>query len=159
VVRALAQLGEAMGYTVMAPSERPPRAYIIVATMGENDEDSVQAALDMQPIYLGVVASRKRFSELRATLLGRGIPAEALDKIRTPAGLDIGARAPEELALSILAEIVQLRRASAPVVVAAEPAEAEAIDPICGMTVVIATAKHVLDRDGRRYYFCNPRCR
>src|SRR5262249_18763060 len=105
-VRALAQPRQAMGYIVASPADRPARAHIIVATMGENDEDSLQAALDAQPVYLGVVASRKRFAQLRETLLGRGVAAEALDRVRNPAGLDIGARAPEELALSILAEIV-----------------------------------------------------
>ncbi len=151
-----------MGYAVdvfEVPAPRaplPPRAYAVVATMGENDEDSVAAALAAEPAYLGVVASRRRFAELRATLVARGVAAEALDRIRNPAGLDLGARLPEELALSILAEIVQLRRAAAAPVV--EP-EVEAIDPVCGMTVVIATARWTLERNGQTYYFCNPRCR
>jgi xanthine dehydrogenase accessory factor len=168
VVRALARLGEAMGYGVTvvespaAPEVRAmhgPNLHAVVATMGENDEDSVAAALAAQPGYLAVVASRRRFAELRASLTGRGVPAEALDRVHNPAGLDIGARLPEELALSILAEIVKLRRAAAPAVVEETPAEREEIDPICGMTVVVATAKHVAEHDGKTYYFCNPRCR
>jgi xanthine dehydrogenase accessory factor len=129
--------------------------------MGEHDEEAVTAALGLLPAYLGVVASRTRFGELRASLLGRGISSEPLDRIRNPAGLDIGARQPEEVALSILAEIVQLARTYA----AEEPAppplpEAnEAIDPVCGMTVVIATARHRVEHGGRTYVFCNPRCR
>ena len=79
--------------------------------MGRNDEDAVAAALAIRPAYIGVVASRARFAVLRETLLRRGVTAEALDAIRSPAGLDIGGRLPEELALSILAEIVQVRRA------------------------------------------------
>jgi xanthine dehydrogenase accessory factor len=168
VVRALARLGEAMGYGVVAvdhptaPEIRGlhgPNVHAVVATMGENDEDSVAAALAAQPGYVAVVASRRRFGELRAALAARGVTPEALDRVRNPAGLDIGARLPEELALSILAEIVQLRRAASPPVVEETPAEPEAIDPICGMTVVVATARHVAEHEGRTYYFCNPRCR
>ena len=187
VIRALTQLGKGLGYSVdvvdpeAAPDLLPaadrtfvdwgstelreagatPRTYAVVATMGEHDEEAVTAALGLLPEYLGVVASRTRFGELRASLLGRGISSETLDRIRNPAGLDIGARQPEEVALSILAEIVQLARTHA----AEEPAppplpEAnEAIDPVCGMTVVIATARHRAEHAGRTYLFCNPRCR
>ena len=98
VVRALARLGEAMGYSADVAEQsgmvRPdPRArvYAVVASMGENDEGMVAAALAAEPEYLGVVASRKRFAEIRATLLGRGFEAAALDRIHNPAGLDIGA--------------------------------------------------------------------
>src|SRR5438105_9210325 len=99
--RALARLGEVMGYSVepQPGPPRPGRLYAVVATMGESDEDSLVAALAAQPAYLGVVASRKRFAELRETLLARGVAAEALDRIHNPAGLDIGARLPEEVAL------------------------------------------------------------
>ena len=156
--RALARLGEVMGYAV-EPQAGPPRGgrvYAVVATMGESDEDSVAAALAAQPAYLGVVASRKRFAELRETLLARGVAAAALDKIHNPAGLDIGARLPEEVALSIFAEIVQLRRAEQPQPVPVIPYE---IDPVCGMKVEVATAKHRADHAGRTFYFCNPRCK
>jgi xanthine dehydrogenase accessory factor len=159
--RALAQLAGAMGYAVEAPgAARPPgRLYIVVATMGENDEDSVAAALAARPEYLGVVASRKRYAELRESLLARGLGPAELAAIRNPAGLDIGARLPEEVALSILAEIVQLARAAAPAAVEVPAAAAEAIDPICGMSVVIATARHKVEHEGQMVYFCNPRCR
>ncbi len=156
--RALARLGEVMGYAVevQAGPPRGGRVYAVVATMGESDEDSVAAALAAQPAYLGVVASRKRFAELRETLLARGVAAAALDKIHNPAGLDIGARLPEEVALSIFAEIVQLRRAEQPQPVPVIPYE---VDPVCGMKVEVATAKHRADHAGRTFYFCNPRCK
>ena len=159
--RALRQLGAAMGYSVEAAGAARPggRLYAVVATMGENDEDSVTAALAARPAYLGVVASRKRFAELRESLLARGVSAEALASIRNPAGLDIGARLPEEVALSILAEIVQLSRAAAAEAQPAEPAEPVEIDPVCGMTVIVAAAHHRAEQGGRSYYFCNPRCR
>jgi xanthine dehydrogenase accessory factor len=187
VARAVAQIGKAMGYGVwvVAPgADRvalPPvdrvitdlgaaelknagreRIYAVVATMGEFDEDSVAIALEAQPAYLGVVASRRRYAEICATLRSRGVPSEAMAAIKSPAGLDLGARVPEELALSILAEIVQLRRAAlqAPAEPAvAERAEPEAIDPVCGMSVVIATARHKAEHQGQTVYFCNPRCR
>ncbi len=188
VVRALAQLGKALGYTVdvvdphvtpgavlgadhlfssfSAPDlQAPPgaaaeRLYAVVATMGENDEEAVAAALRATPAYLGVVASRTRFAQLRETLLAQGVSAETLERVKNPAGLDLGARLPEEVALSILAEVVQFRRlrADAP---APEPlsVEREELDPVCGMTVVVAGARHVREHAGRTYYFCNPRCR
>jgi xanthine dehydrogenase accessory factor len=208
VARAVAQLGKAMGYLVdivdpeahpaelphadrvfteLAAAELrsgPPVAYAVVASMGECDEDAVAAALAMRPAYLGVVASRKRFAILRQTLLDRGVSSHALDAIRSPAGLDLGGRQPEEVALSILAEIVQskhaARVAAAPAVVAApvaslpapslvsvaapsvalaSAAPVTAIDPVCHMTVTIATARHVGTWDGRTWYFCNPRCK
>jgi xanthine dehydrogenase accessory factor len=163
--RALAQLGKAMGYSVDAgdpaatASPSGPAPFAVVATMGENDEESLIAALAAQPAYLAVVASRKRFAQIRETLLARGISAEALDRVKNPAGLDIGARLPEEVALSIIAEIVQLRRAHAAQQQPAAPAEREEIDPICGMTVTVATARHRATHAGREFYFCNARCR
>jgi xanthine dehydrogenase accessory factor len=190
--RALAALGHAMGYLVdvvdpagdrgaFPTAERvlaSPTApeigalagaaeslFAVVATMGEADEDAVAAALALDPAYLGVVASRKRFALVRETLLSRGVPGERLDRIRNPAGLDLGARAPEEVALSILAEIVQVRRtrlsqlAQEAALAAPPPAQAEALDPVCGMTVTIATARHRAEHEGRPYFFCNARCR
>jgi xanthine dehydrogenase accessory factor len=153
--RALARLGEVMGYSVGGEA-RSGLVYAVVATMGENDEESLQKAISARPAYLAVVASRKRFAELRESLLSRGVPAEELDRVRNPAGLDLGARTPEEVALSIFAEIVQLRRA-------AQPAPAvetlTAVDPVCGMKVDVASARHQAEHAGRTYYFCNPRCR
>jgi xanthine dehydrogenase accessory factor len=162
----------------------PSIAYAVVASMGECDEDAVAAALAMRPAYLGVVASRKRFAILRQTLLDRGVSAHALDAIKSPAGLDLGGRQPEEVALGILAEIVQGKHAgrtvgehavaTAPVTPAiaatpvtpvtpatpvAHPGPLSAIDPVCHMTVTIATARHTGTWDGRTWYFCNPRCK
>ncbi|HET9210337.1 MAG TPA: XdhC family protein [Thermoanaerobaculia bacterium] len=183
--RALAKLGKAMGYSVIAvdPAAEPelfpgidqivtdlsraPRLYApskgprfaVVATLGERDEEAIRDALALSPNYLGVVASGRRFAQIRETLLERGVTAAALDSIRNPAGLNIGASTPEEIALSILAEIVERREAAA--VEETQPAEAEAtaIDPICGMTVVIAGARHVAEHAGRSWYFCCGGCR
>ena len=88
--------------------------YAVVATQGQWDEEAIAAALglDPPPAYLGVMASGKRFGEMRA-LLADQFGVEALARIKNPAGLDLGATLPEEIALSILAEIVAQRRAPA----------------------------------------------
>ncbi len=158
--RALARLGEVMGYGVARelPAGAAAPAFAVIATMGENDEESLAAALAAGCSYIAVVASRKRFAEMREALLDRGVSRESLDRVHNPAGLDLGGRLPEEVALSIVAEIVQLRRAAA-----AKPAPAEvsptATDPVCGMTVEIQAARHRATHQGHDYYFCNPRCR
>ena len=87
------------------------RCFAVVATLGQRDEEAAWAAIQAMPGYVGVVASRKRFGQLRETLTARGATPEQLDRIANPAGLDIGAQTPEEIALSILAEVT--RRASA----------------------------------------------
>jgi xanthine dehydrogenase accessory factor len=129
----------------------------VIATMGENDEEALAAAIAARCPYIAVVASRKRFAEMHEALLERGIAREALEQVHNPAGLDIGARLPEEVALSILAEIVQHRSAQP----RAAPVEAPASekDPVCGMTVEVATARHRATHAGHEYFFCNPRCR
>jgi xanthine dehydrogenase accessory factor len=159
--RALAKLGEVMGYTVEseAPAAaRGGRLFAVIATMGENDEESLAAALAAKASYIGVVASRKRFAELRESMLARGIAPAVLDQIHNPAGLDIGARLPEEVALSIFAQIVQLRQAEQPAQPAAPAARTE-LDPVCGMTVEVENARHRGQYQGRDYFFCNARCK
>jgi xanthine dehydrogenase accessory factor len=173
---ALANLGKALGYAIEAVEDdmtAPARSaagtevpyFAVVATMGENDEEAIRAALTLSPAYLGVVASTRRFAQMRPTLLAQGIPAAAIDGISCPAGLKIGAHTPEEIALSILAEIVELQRVKKPVeaepaVEEAEPVEpTTAIDPICGMTVEIASARHTAEHAGRTFYFCCGGCR
>jgi len=146
-----------------AGSSRGPR-FVVVATMGERDETAIREALSLAPAYLGVVASRKRFAQLRETLQASGVTAAALDAIRSPAGLPIGAQLPAEIALSILAEIVERQRSLPAVAATSEEkkegtAALEALDPVCGMTVTIATAKHVAEHAGHTYYFCGGGCR
>ncbi len=94
-----------------ASGQDAARCFAVVATLGQRDEEAAWAAIRLKPAYVGVVASRKRFGQMRETLAARGAAPEQLDRITNPAGLDIGAETPEEIALSILAEIT--RRASA----------------------------------------------
>jgi xanthine dehydrogenase accessory factor len=187
--QALARLGAVLGYAVDAIDPEADRAtfpgadrvttefagsefrdqtdpqkrrlFAVVATLGQRDEEATMSALSVEPAYLGVVASRKRFAQIADTLKARGIPAAAMSRITNPAGIDIGARSPEEIALSILAEIVRVRHAAAAADVAVSPAPvvAEGRDPICGMTVSPATAKHRAEYGGRTFYFCCGGCR
>ncbi|HJS57018.1 MAG TPA: XdhC family protein [Vicinamibacteria bacterium] len=181
--RAVARLAQAMGYAVhavdpMADASGFPGAasiateaealrlartsapvFALVATQGQWDEDAVLAALAHEPAYLGVVASPKRFAEVRRTLAGK-VPEASFSRIKNPAGLDLGARLPEEIALSILAEIVMLRRAPAPASrEAVAPSTEEARDPVCGMSVRIEGARHHVEHQGRDVYFCCAGCR
>ncbi len=140
----------------------PRGAHVLVATMGDRDIEAIESALGRAPAYLGVIASRKRFEPLRDALLARGASREAVGRIVVPAGLDIGARTPEEIAVSIMAQIVEMRRRAAarePAPAAAQQAAREAIDPICGMTVTIAGARHSAEVGGVTYYFCCGGCR
>jgi xanthine dehydrogenase accessory factor len=182
-VRVLARIGHATGYRVevvdpdadpgdfpeasvlrsIATDGVPRGAHVLVATMGERDLEAIEAVVPRAPAYLGVVASPKRFAQLRDALLARGVPREAIERIAAPAGLDIGAHTPEEIAVSIMAQIVERRRHTAQRT-KEQPAEApaaprEAIDPVCGMTVAVATARHTAAVDGDTYYFCCAGCR
>jgi xanthine dehydrogenase accessory factor len=183
IARALVRLGKAMGYTVhaadphadtadfpeadsvfTAPPVPVPAAqgaaplFAVVATQGQWDEDALVAAAAHAPAYLALVASPKRFAEMRGLLAGR-VSAPVLAAVKNPAGLDLGARAPEEIALSILAEIVKERRAAVPAPREEPRAAATALDPICGMTVTVAGAQHRASHEGREYYFCCAGCR
>ena len=137
------------------------RCFAVVATLGQRDEEAAWAASRLQPAYLGVVASRKRFGHIRETLAGRGATPEQLDRITNPAGLDIGAETPEEIALSILAEITRHGRARRPARAAAPAAAVTDTerDPVCGMTVSAASAGHQADVGEKTYYFCGAHCR
>ncbi len=173
VVETLAALGETAGFTVsVLPGDAvagalrglslDPSASVVVATHGELDEEVLTRALATPAGYLSLVSSRKRAATIVETLRHRGVPAAQLGRLTAPAGLDIGAVTPEEIAVSILAEIIQARRrgAAEPVMPMADaPAVVEALDPICGMTVEVATARHQSDWSGRSVYFCCRRCK
>ena len=174
VIETLATLAESAGYEVAAlPGDAVagalrglavgPDSAVVVATHGDLDEDALNRVLATPAGYVSLVASRKRAAGIVATLHERGVPREQLDRLKAPAGLDIGAITPEEIAVSILAEIIHARRGRKTEHVeagGAEPAAvAEARDPVCGMTVEIATARHQSDWAGRSVYFCCLRCK
>lgn len=88
---------------------RPEHAAVVVATHGVFDEDAIERATALGPRYIGVVASPRRFSSLRAAMKSRGLGADAWDRIDGPAGIDIGARTPKEIAISVMAAITAER--------------------------------------------------
>jgi xanthine dehydrogenase accessory factor len=137
-----------------------PHSYVIVATVNTYDEEAARAALETGASYVGVVASRKRFAELREYLRKQGLEEEQLDRLKRPNGLPGTGLRPGEIAFSVMAELLQARRQHiglVPAYVTLAP-RAEAIDPICGMTVDIVTARYKSERDGQTYYFCSAGC-
>jgi xanthine dehydrogenase accessory factor len=136
------------------------RSYIVVATQGHFDEDALEHALTTPAAYVGLVASRKRAEAVLGYLRDRGVSDEALARVHAPAGLDLGHVATDEIAVAILAEIVQLRAAGSLDVgaVVETPARHEEIDPVCGMTVDVADARFRTVHDGQTYYFCSAGC-
>lgn len=86
------------------------RRFVVVSTQGKGDEAALKAALAIEADYLGFVGSRRKIASLREKLLEQGVTTAELDAVKAPAGLDLGAITPEEIALSILAEITRRRR-------------------------------------------------
>jgi xanthine dehydrogenase accessory factor len=86
------------------------RRFVVVSTQGKGDEAALRAAVATEAAYHAFVGSRRKMAALREKLLGEGVDASALDRIKAPAGLDLGAITPEEIAMSILAEITLERR-------------------------------------------------
>lgn len=208
VARALAHLGRAMSYHVCMvdpageTSEAPtgvdellegsgpegltalaervtPLSFLVVATHGEYDEPALRAAFATDVPYIGLVASPKRGSAVRASLAAAGVSEEDLARMKFPAGLDIGGRRGDEIALSIMAEIIQVRQGLETLAwedgaeaasgesdagggVSAETRTTEpavAIDPICQMDVKVEGALHTHEWGGRTWYFCCDGCR
>ena len=86
---------------------------IVVATQGHDDEDVLERAVAVRPAYLGLVGSRRRGATVLGYLADRGVPRDELDRVRVPAGLDLGSTTHQEIAVAILAELVQLRASGA----------------------------------------------
>jgi xanthine dehydrogenase accessory factor len=92
------------------PVEETASRYVVVSTQGRGDEAALAAALAVDVDYVAFVGSRKKAQALKAVLAKRGVMPERLSKLKAPAGLDLGAITPDEIAISILAEIVGVRR-------------------------------------------------
>jgi xanthine dehydrogenase accessory factor len=146
--------------TTLDLSDVDERSFVVVATQGHYDEDALEQALATPAAYVGLVASRKRADSVLGYLRDRGVADDALARVHAPAGLDLGHVGTDEIAIAILAEIVQLKAAGA--LEQAAPAEVpvrhEAIDPVCGMTVDVADARYRTVHDGQTYYFCSAGC-
>ncbi len=191
ITEALVSLGKGTGYrvTVLSPEADPqqfPEAdqvlqhldfsqlkiahdtAIVVASHGNYDEEAVEGALKTEAAYVSLVASSKRAESVLHDVRQSGITEERLGQLKYPAGIDIGASSPEEIALSILAEMVLIRRrkltatlqTEAAAVAGAEPPDSlEATDPVCGMTVEVESAHHTAEHAGELYYFCCGGCK
>jgi xanthine dehydrogenase accessory factor len=173
IARALSALAEPMGYLVSTDTTNNTlitATAVVIASHGRDEEDVLRAALgaETKPEYVGLVASRKRGDAVLSSL---GLCSSHTARVSTPAGLDIGARTPQEIALSILAEIVSRRpRPSGRSVVespesvtgdSATPhshVPGTAIDLVCSMTVATVESSLHLDHDGQRYWFCGSGC-
>jgi xanthine dehydrogenase accessory factor len=174
VVETLATLGRAADFLVVAlapdtlqagleEQRLTQRASVVVATHAESDEDVLDRVLRTDAGYVSLVASRRRAGVILERLEQRGVPLERRSRLKAPAGLAIGAVTPEEIAVSILAEIIQHRRSDKAVGAEKEPApptvRIASKDPICGMTVDGATAKFRSEFAERTVYFCCRHCK
>jgi xanthine dehydrogenase accessory factor len=202
VAGALVTLGSAMGYRVtlvdpVADEEAFPAAervlrtanlasldpdatpYVIVASQGVWDEEALLSILKRDAAYVGLVASPTRAAVVREFLADAGVAPERLAALRAPCGLDVGAETAEEIALSVLAELVEVRRGRAPFVAAPGPAtlagsapelagpsaaaplpgDIVLLDPVCGMTVDRDEVRHLAEHAGVVYAFCSLGCR
>ena len=146
----------------------PAPQFVVVATQGKRDERALEAALATPAAYIAFIASARKADKLRDYLKERGHDAGRVDAIESPAGVDIGAVTPEEIALSVLAGVVRARRSGANAVAIADAPsccsakndgdEESAIDPICGMAVATRDAVYRFEFGGTTYYFCCPGC-
>jgi xanthine dehydrogenase accessory factor len=184
VGRTLAKLAKAVNYTVSVASPNAdresfpdadeihpnlilgtlkirPQTFIVVSTQGEYDEEALEQALATSASYVAFVASKTKSARIIQSLSERGIDKTRLDQVRAPAGLDIHARSQEEIAVSILAEIVQRSGSQAMQSIESQvtPEIREAKDPICGMTVNIERANYKSEFEAQFFYFCCAGCK
>lgn len=200
MARTLAELARTLGWnavlrdwTEFSARDADEHSMVVVATQGHGDEEAIEQAAAARPAYLGLVGSRKRGAAVLGYLAERGVAKDQLGKVSVPAGLDLGRTSHVEVAVAVLAELVQLRaagkvgpggRAGAGAIgtaasgaaaggagaeggpatgagaPGAEPAApAEAVDPVCGMTVTAGPEGRPLEHEGVTYYFCCAGCR
>lgn len=163
IARALVRFGGELGYDVDNPADpdTPLPAHtgvVVVASHGRDEEPVLTAALRAEVDYVGLIASRRRGA---AVLAGLDVAEEQRARVRTPAGLDIGARGATEIALSVFAEIIALRprRENATASAGGGLTPGEAVDPVCGMTVVVTERTPSVRAEGTAFYFCGTGCK
>ncbi len=179
--RSLVELAATLGYRTIAvlddPAEKLERAdgtislnqlaaarmrredAVVVGTMNRYDEAGLRAALETAAGYIGLVASRRRGEQVRDSLEGAGVPAEELARVVTPVGVDLGPCSQEEIGIAVLADLVahknRLRDESSGGICAS----AEAVDPVCVMSVSVTATAPSAELDGITHFFCGPGCR
>jgi len=196
MAQTLAELARALGWRAdlrdwpeFDPADADGQSMVVVATQGHGDEEAIEKAVSARPAYIGMVGSRRRGEAVLGYLAERGVDKAELDRVRVPAGLDLGRTTHSEIAVSILAELVKLRAAGelaarGPVAgeraaksgnATAQPLSgtaqrdsgtaqpesgpAQEVDPVCGMTVKAGPAGRPLRHEGVTYYFCSAGCR
>jgi xanthine dehydrogenase accessory factor len=180
MANTLADLGRALSWQVdliagqdFTAADASERSLVVVATQGHDDEGALERAVAARPAYVGLVGSHKRGDAVLGYLAERGADRETLARVRVPAGLDLGPTGHREIAVAILAELVQLGAAGqlAGQETAARPAAAgpaaagpgtravtQATDPVCGMTVEVGAGTRSSQCEGQTYYFCSAGC-
>jgi xanthine dehydrogenase accessory factor len=163
IAEALVELGRPLGFAVeLAPGDdavpRRDDAALVVASHGRGEEPALTAALRLGVPYVGLIASRIRGASVLAAL---DVTDDQRARVHSPAGLDIGSRTAAEIALSVLAQLVAERRTTerAAERMAAAPAPATAVDPVCGMTVAAVDSSSHVVVDGTTTWFCCAGCR
>lgn len=174
IIAALQQLAPTLDFRVTSLDDTDVKAAyidertsIVIATHGQYDENILEQVLSSTAAYIGLVSSPRRAAACRDYLRAAGMSEQAIARLKAPAGLDIGASTPAEIAMSILAELVQKRRQSLPQTdepdahfhESADAVEEVALDPVCGMSVEIASARHRSVYREQTFYFCCPACK
>jgi xanthine dehydrogenase accessory factor len=176
VLETLAALGRATDFDVMplaidtahdelSQLSLGPSASVVIGTHGSGDEEALERILGGRAGYISLIASRKRAAVISETLAQRGVADDRIQRVKAPAGLDIGATTPAEIAVSILAEVIQHRRNS-PATAAAggevgeRAAASEETDPVCGMLVDVSSSRYRSETPrGRITHFCCLGCK
>lgn len=163
IASALADLAPKLGFAVDGPAgdagDPEGALVVIVASHGRGEPEAIRAALDCEVGFIGLVASSTRGS---AVLDDLALTADERARVHSPVGLAIGARTAEEIALSILADVVRAVRVdglAAPTPTQRNDRPTTAIDPVCGMTVTVLADTPHLTHDETDHWFCNPGCR
>jgi len=170
IAAALATFGAELDLSVVpvtggSPEPAAGDLALVVAAHGRDELHTLRQGLQLGLPYVGLVASHKRGAGVLADLRADGVPEAQLVLIDVPAGLDIGSRTPAEIALSILAKVVAVRRgerAAAPgnaQIAVAAPTPRLAVDPICGMTVAAVAGTPSVEHEGETVYFCCDGCK
>jgi len=130
-------------------------SFVVIATMGNGDEEGVLAVIGTRPRYLGLVASEKKSQALFEYARETGASDEDIAVFKCPAGMELGGETLPEIALSVAAEIIRVRRSSSAESVSMRVAK----DPVCGMTVDVENAKYTSVVNNETIYFCCLRCK
>ena len=135
--------------------------FIVCCTQGENDDVMLKQAIESGARYVSFVSSVKKANSIYNSLKKQGVKVTDLARVKTPAGLNINAKLPEEVAISILAEIIsKLREEKKEESNSASQLNMDEyfINPVCNIPIQKSTAKHIINHKGKDYFFCCDGC-